>query len=77
MSFCRFNVPFERERYARELATEAKHRRYLAEKHRWYLEERAANAEAKSADPAGPGSDRGADGYATDRDESKSDQQNW
>jgi hypothetical protein len=73
MSFVGFNVPipFDRARYARERLIETKLRLVLAER------ARTANAEAKSADPAGPGSDRGADGYATDRDESKSDQQNW
>ena len=58
-------------RYARERLIETKLRLVLAER------ARTAHAQAVSAYAAGPGSDRGADGYATDRDESESDQSNW
>ena len=72
MSFVGFNVPipFDRARYARERLIETKLRLVLAER------ARTAHAQAVSAYAAGPGSDRGADGYATDRDEGESDQSN-
>ena len=64
-------IPFDRARYSREWLAETRLRLYHAERAR--LEHKSKVA----ADAARPGSDRGPDGYAADKDEGGSEQPNW